>query len=151
MTRRSLSEALAAEMLAEQDSLLARLEKTTETLDSACKHAETISETLIKSADSFRGAVTQFIEIAKQDIEESANTVAKKTIIATAHEQQETLKQVAAEAFSAAAFEELRRLSASFQRFKMEQRAERTRLLLSAAAISFAAGFVAALVVVFLK
>jgi len=153
MSRNTITEALAAQMLQEQDDLLNRLESTSKKLDEVTSSAngrlETMTVALEKSADHFRGAVTQFIDIAKKDIEEAAQGAAKRSIIATANEQQQALKEAAAAAFNKETFGELRRLSESFQRFKAEQRTQWIPLLMMAGALALLSGVIAGALVAF--
>jgi len=154
MSRNTVTEALAAQMLQEQDELLSRLESASHKLDDVTTSAnirlETMTAALEKGADNFRGAVTQFIDIAKKDIEEAAQGAAKRSIIATANEQQQSLKEAAAAAFNKETFDELRRLSESFQRFKAEQRAQWIQLLMMAGALALLSGVIAGALVAFI-
>jgi len=153
MSRNTVTEALAAQMLQEQDELLNRLESASQKLDevtsSANAQMETMTAALEKGADNFRDAVTEFINLAKQDIEEAAHGAAKRSIIATANEQQQALKEAAATAFNKETFGELRRLSESFQRFKTEQRTQRIQLLMLAGTLAVLSGVVSGVLVAF--
>ncbi len=144
---RTMREALAAQVLAEIDGLLTRIEALPANIASAEAQLKTTTDALANAGDQFRLAVTAFTEQAKTELTQHLERKAAETVSHTAEHQRAVMLDAARHAFRSQASDQVEKLAGSLRGAASEfRRAAWTRVLENTAVAMVASGITAAAV-----
>ena len=110
-----MREALAAQVLAEVDQLVARVEALPGKVSDAEAQLKATTEALTEAADNFRLAVTAFASQAKDDLTEHLQRKAAEVVARTVEELRVVMQESARVAFKSLASDQANSLAATLR------------------------------------
>jgi acetylornithine deacetylase/succinyl-diaminopimelate desuccinylase-like protein len=144
---RTLREALAAQILGEVDSLVARVEALPGKVSDAEAQLKATTEALTEASDKFRLAVTAFTEQAKGELTEHLERKAAEVVSRTVEDQRAAMQEAARLAFRSQASDQAANLAGTLRTAASEfRRTASARMLENGAVALIASGVTAAVV-----